>query len=128
MPHKAIDRSKGLPISFTEHLEARAPTTQVLDTSAGRLTATLSMRRLDMLGFGQLALEILVAVIVAAWVLGITYFTLRSFEKYSGSFVVFRSRRRSSALGLGRRLPPRVRPGSQVRDRHGVGVVTHRAR
>jgi hypothetical protein len=84
-----------------------------------------------MLGFEKLALEVLVAVFVAAWVLGITYLTLRSFERYSGTFIVRRGTRRFSAQRRDERPPFQAR-GSLPRMSRGfeprVGVSGRRAR
>jgi hypothetical protein len=82
-----------------------------------------------MLGFEKLALEVLVAVFVAAWVLGITYLTLRSFERYSGTLIVRRGARRFSAHRTSGRLPLPVRHRRAAhQDGRGTGVIANRAR
>lgn len=85
-----------------------------------------------MLGFEGLALYVLVFVIAAAWVVGITYLTLRSFEKYAGTFVGYRRAQRSSGHRLGGRIPIRVQRGSPARQAARqdtrTGVIAHRAR
>ena len=82
-----------------------------------------------MLDFEMLALEVLVAVFVAAWVLGITYLTLRSFERYSGTLVVRRGARRFSAHRTSGRLPLPVRRRSAAHQGgRGTAVIANGAR
>ena len=82
-----------------------------------------------MLDFEKLALEVLMAVFVAAWVLGITYLALRSFERYSGTLIVRRGARRFSAHRTSGRLPlPVPRRSAAHQDGLGTGVIVNRAR
>jgi hypothetical protein len=77
-------------------------------------------------GFEKSALDVLVFVIAAAWVLGLTYAAWIFFEKYAVQ--PLRHRATINRQRLGRRFPVAVKRGLVSQNDRGSEVISRRAR